>query len=377
MSSPRILFAANSFDVIGGAETSVLPWLDEAASRGCEIEFVLCRIRGRRADLLESRGIPVHFHRLYDHARGIDIPRLSGILGLARLLRKGRYDVLVGLQPPSHYFLRLAAFFSGVNPCPRIVTIEQGSYADRSYLYVTLDRLFQSRTDCFLSVSETLRTEFLTRSGVPFAKATAIPHGIAPKDDRPPDPKLAADAKGRQVIGCVARISVGKRQRLLVEAVRRIAMKTGRRPLLLLAGDAEEDPGFAGEIAAAGLSEDVRVLGHRDDIDAIYPLFDVFVLPSVVEGFGLVWAEAMAHGIPVITTRIAPMTEFITDGVNGLLFDVDDVEALEDCLRRLLEDTDLRERLGRAGKAYVRERFRPETQRRKYVDAFLGTGASL
>lgn len=373
MSSPRILFAANSFDVIGGAETSVLPWLDEATSRGCEIEFVLCRTRGRRADLLENRGIPVHFHRLYYHVRGFQIPCLSGIFGLARLLRTRRFDVLVGLQPPSHYFLRIAAFLSMVNPRPRIVSIEQGSYADRSYPYVTLDRLFQSRTDCFLSVSETLRTEFLTRSGIPFTKATAIPHGIAPPNDRPPDPKLAADTQGRLVIGCVARISVGKRQRLLVEAVRRVAMKTGRCPLLLFAGDAEEDPGFAGEIAAAGLSEDVRILGHRDDIDAIYPLFDIFVLPSVLEGFGLVWAEAMARGIPVITTRIAPMTEFITDGVNGLLFDADDVEALAACLQRLLVDPNLRSRLGRAGKDFVGENLRPETQRRMYVDAFLGT----
>jgi glycosyltransferase involved in cell wall biosynthesis len=176
------------------------------------------------------------------------------------------------------------------------------------------------------------------------------------------------------VIGCVARITAVKRQRLLVEAVRRVAAETGLNPLLILAGDTGEDPGFADEINAAGLSDDVRVLGHRDDIDAVYPLFDVFVLPSVVEGFGLVWAEAMARGIPVITTRIAPMTEFITDGGNGLLFDADDVDALAGCLRRLLVDADLRDRLGRAGKDYVNEHLRPETQRRKYVDAFLGTG---
>ena len=371
---PRLLFAANAFDVVGGVETSVLPWLDEAAARGCEVEFVLCRIRGRRADLLESRGIPVHFYRLYDHIRGFQIPRFSGILGLARLLRTRRYDAVVGLQPHSHYFLRIAAALSGAAPRPRFVVMEQLSYADRSAAYVALDRLFARRTDCYLSVSESLRREFLARSGLPETKALAIPHGIAVPLDRAPDPGLAAAAHGRLVIGCVARITEVKRQRLLVEAVRRVAGETGLNPLLLFAGDTGEDPGFADEINAAGLSKDVRVLGHRDDIDAIYPLFDVFVLPSVLEGFGLVWAEAMARGIPVITTRIAPMTEFITDGINGLLFDADDVEALAACLRRLLVDPDLRDRLGRAGKAYVLDQLRPETQRRKYVDAFLGIG---
>ena len=171
------------------------------------------------------------------------------------------------------------------------------------------------------------------------------------------------------MIGCVARITAVKRQRLLVEAVRQVVAETGLSPLLLFVGDTS----FADEVTAAGLSVDVRVLGHRDDIDAIYPLFDIFVLPSVLEGFGLVWAEAMARGIPVITTRIAPMTEFITDGVNGLLFDADDVEALAACLQRLLVDPNLRDRLGRDGKDFVGENLRPETQRRMYVDAFLGT----
>jgi len=374
MSTLRILFAANSFDVIGGAETSVLPWLDEAASRGCEIEFVLCRTRGRRADLLESRGIPVHFHRLYYHVRGFQIPCLSGIFGLARLLRTRRYDVLVGLQPPSHYFLRIAAALSGVSPRPRIVAMEQLSYADRSPLYVNLDKFFSRRTNCFLCVSESLRLEFLAYSGLSPAKALAIPHGVSDPGDRTPDPELAGVAQGRLVIGCVARITGVKRQRLLVEAVRQVVAETGLSPLLLFVGDTSDDTSFADEVTAAGMSGDVRILGHRDDIDAIYPLFDIFVLPSVLEGFGLVWAEAMARGIPVVTTRIAPMTEFITDEVNGLLFDADDVDALAHCLRRLLIDPSLRSRLGRAGKDYVSKHLRPETQRRMYVDAFLGTG---
>jgi len=370
----RVLLGANSFDAVGGVETSVAPWIDELEARGYEVEFVLCRIRGRRADLLEARGITVHHFRLYYHVRGFQIPCLRGIIGLARLMRRRGYEAVVGLQPPSHYFLRLALWLSGLVPRPQVVVMEQLSYVDRGWSYVTLDRLLARRTDRHLCVSESLRKEVLARSGLPPGKVIAVSHGIAVPEAVPPDAELVALAAGRLVIGCVARVTAVKRQRLLVEAVRRVVDETGLRPLVLFVGDDSEDAGLAGEIEASGLDGDMRVLGHRDDIGAIYPLFDIFVLPSVLEGFGLVWAEAMARGIPVITTRIAPMTEFITDGANGLLFEADDVEALAGCLRRLLVDAGLRERLGRAGKEYVREQFDPVRQRGRIVDVMVGEG---
>jgi glycosyltransferase involved in cell wall biosynthesis len=369
----RVLLGANSFAAVGGVETSVAPWIDELEARGYEVEVVLCRIRGRRADLLEDRGLVVHHHRLYYHVRGFQIPHLPGIIGLARLIRRRGYKVVVGIQPPSHYFLRLAVALSGLVPLPRVVVMEQLSYADRGWGYVALDRLLARRTDRHLCVSESLRKEVLARSGLPSDKVVAEPHGIAvPDGEMVPDGYLAELAAGRLVIGCVARVTDVKRQRLLVEAVRQLGDQVGLRPLVLFVGDDSDDPVFAEEIEAMGMGADVRVLGHRDDIGAIYPLFDVFVLPSVLEGFGLVWAEAMARGIPVITTRIAPMTEFVTDEVNGLLFDADDAAGLAGCLRRLLGDAGLRERLGRAGQEYVRERFDLMRQRGRIVDVMVG-----
>jgi glycosyltransferase involved in cell wall biosynthesis len=359
--------------VVGGVERSVAPWIDELEARGYEVEVVLCRIRGRRADLLEDLGIVVHHHRLYHHVRGFQIPHLPGIIGLARLMRQRGYEAVVGLQPPSHYFLRLAALMSGASPRPRMVVMERLCYADRGWGYVALDRLLARQTDRYLCVSESLRKELLARSGLPSEKVVAEAHGIAvPEKVEAPDAGLAEMVAGRLVIGCVARVTAVKRQRLLVEAVRRVVEETGLRPVVLFVGDDSEDRGFAREIVATGMAADVLVLGHREDVGAIYPLFDLFVLPSVLEGFGRAWAEAMAWGIPVITTRIAPMTEFITDGANGLLFDADDAGALAGCLRRLLCDTELRERLGGAGRDYVRERFDLARQCGRIVDVMVG-----
>lgn len=368
---PRLLIAANSFEAVGGVETSVLPWLDEALERGCEIEFVLCRVHGERADLIEEKEIPVFFHRLYWHVRGIQIPNPLGIWNLSRRVRRGGYDSIVCLQPPSHYFVRLAILISGSRP--RVVAMEQLSYRDRRACYVGLDRTLSGITDLFLCVSESLRREFLERSQLPSAKALAIPHGISiPGGKGDPDPELAKALKGRFVVGCVARLAEEKRQRFLVECFVRFARSRGDRPVLLLVGDDREDPDLVTEIARRGLAEDVFVLGHRDDILGIYALLDLIVLPSVVEGFGLTWAEAMAHGIPVVTTRIAPMTEFIREGETGLFFEPDDEGSLEACLERLARDPSKRESLGKCGREFVKRELDPIRQRRKYVNAFLG-----
>lgn len=372
---PKLLFVANSFALVGGVETSALPWLDELARRGCQLECVLARVLGGRTDLLTGRGIPVTFLRLYWHWRGLQIPNPAGILALARRIRQGGYDAVIGLQPPSHYFLRIAVLLSGRRP--HTVVLEQLSYQDRTWIYVQMDRWLSPVTSAYLCVSESLKHEFLRRSRFPAAKAFGIPHGIRVPAQTAPAADLQARARGRLVVGCVARLTGVKRQRLLIEAFEHICRRMETRPLLVLAGDDSEDLGLAQEVQARGLQEDVWVLGHREDVHAVYALLDVFVLPSVLEGFGLVWAEAMAHGIPVITTRIPPMTEFLRHEENGLLFEADDRAGLEACLARLIESPDLRRRLGEAGRQYVATHLDHDRQCGKYVDAFLGEAATV
>lgn len=366
---PKLLFVANSFALVGGVETSALPWLDELIRRGCQLEGVLARVLGSRTDLLTGRGIPVTFLRLYWHWRGLQIPNPAGILALARRIRQGDYDAIIGLQPPSHYFLRIAVLLSGRRP--RTVVLEQLSYQDRSWIYVQLDRWLSPVTSAYLCVSESLKREFLALSRFPAAKAWGIPHGIRVPAQTPPAADLQARVRGRLVIGCMARLTGVKRQRLLIEAYEHLCCTMASRPVLLLAGDDSEDPDLAKEVRARGLQEDVWVLGHREDVHAIYTLLDIFVLPSVLEGFGLVWAEAMAHGIPVITTRIAPMTEFLRHEENALLFEADNRADLETCLSRLIKSSDLRHRLGEAGRQYVATHLDHDQQCEKYVDTFL------
>jgi len=84
---------------------------------------------------------------------------------------------------------------------------------------------------------------------------------------------------------------------------------------------------------------------------------DVFAFPSTLETFGLVVAEAMLCGIPVVTSDMPPFTEFVEDKRTGLLVDPKSSSAVADAIEQLLEDAALRQQLGSAAKAFIEGHF--------------------
>jgi phosphatidylinositol alpha-1,6-mannosyltransferase len=116
------------------------------------------------------------------------------------------------------------------------------------------------------------------------------------------------------------------------------------------------------------LTEHVRCLGATDELTkwAAYELCDVFVMPSRVlsgldwEGFGIVFLEAALAGRPAIGGRTGGTADAIDDQVTGLLVDPEAPGALTQTIRRLLNDPDLRQRLGRAGEEAARNTYRAD-----------------
>jgi glycosyltransferase involved in cell wall biosynthesis len=103
------------------------------------------------------------------------------------------------------------------------------------------------------------------------------------------------------------------------------------------------------------IANHVHFLGHLPfaALAAEYRNAGVFALPTEQEGFGIVFLEAMASSLPIITTRVAAVPEVVSDGVTGLLIDPGDEAALTRTLEKLLREPDLRIKLGNAGRAHV------------------------
>ena len=139
---------------------------------------------------------------------------------------------------------------------------------------------------------------------------------------------------------------------ILAEA---IPLMTAARPTryVFVGPDMGEEGVLRQVVEASGVADRVHIQGQveADDLPGLYASADVFVFPTAwpTEGFGLVAAEAMACGTPVVASRIGAIPEIVKDGVTGLLFEPGDPQDLADKLSRLLDDDELRARMGAEG----------------------------
>ena len=165
-------------------------------------------------------------------------------------------------------------------------------------------------------------------------------------------------ARPRAVAGEVVLLAVGavvprKGYDVLVAALARLGNSSWR---LVIAGDRGRSPETSrrleADIAALGLADRVSLLGAvgSDELASLYASCDLFVLPSRFEGYGMAFAEAIAHGVPVVGTTAGAIPQTVPAAV-GVLVPPDDVEALATALHRLIDNPAEREGLAAAARA--------------------------
>ena len=191
-------------------------------------------------------------------------------------------------------------------------------------------------------------------------KPLAIVHNGTPLATLERAPPSAGPAR----LGIIGRFSAQKRHSVLLEALTRLP--PGSFSLSIVGG---VDQATQERVAALGLSSSVNWPGFVADKAAIYRELDIVVAPAVDEGFGMTVVEAGAHGLPVIAARSGAFPEVVRDGETGLLVPPDDPEALAKALQRLIADTGLRERLGKAARTHVAASFTVEKMADRFVAA--------
>jgi glycosyltransferase involved in cell wall biosynthesis len=129
--------------------------------------------------------------------------------------------------------------------------------------------------------------------------------------------------------------------------------------VLTVVGDGPDRKKLEDMTTQLGLEENVKFVGYQSQAEVREHMqqTDVFVLPSFAEGVPVSLMEAMAAGVPVVTTRIAGVSELVEDGVSGYLVPPGDPVLLADRIKTLLTDNQLRTRFGAAGRAKVEKDF--------------------
>jgi len=173
----------------------------------------------------------------------------------------------------------------------------------------------------------------------------------------PSEPGVIRSAKDAGLV-CTGRMVSAKGHRILLEALAPLAAE-GVPISCTLIGDGPERfslEALSGRLGIAGLVRFVGALAHQATLAEVARA-DLFVLASFAEGLPVALMEAMALGVPCISTTIAAIPELIEDGENGLLVSPSNVPALSDALRKLAADADLRLRLGQRARATVEQQY--------------------
>lgn len=235
-------------------------------------------------------------------------------------------------------------------------------FAVTHLLFNSLKRFSYQHAERVITVSEGNRDLLIQKYGMPPEKMTVVHNGIDCSRYHP-DPqagkRLREELSIRPeslVLTCVGRLAEQKGQKYLIAALEILARAAG--PLtLLLVGDGQLQAALEEDARNRGVAHLIRFAGFRGDIPEIFGISDIFVLPSLNEGFPLTLLEAMAAGKPIVATRVTGTTEAIIDGETGLLCAPANPEELAQKILMLIQDRPRREALGESAQQAALRRF--------------------
>jgi glycosyltransferase involved in cell wall biosynthesis len=196
----------------------------------------------------------------------------------------------------------------------------------------------------------------------PADKMTLVPNGVSDATlgwsaDRAEVRRSLGVPAGAPVVGALSRLAWKKGVRHLVEAMPRL-VESVPDALALIAGDGELRGELEAHARALGVADRVRFLGTRPDPLDLLAAFDVFVLPSVVEGMSNAVLEAMARSLPVVATDVGGNPEVVADGETGFIVRPADPAGLAAAIAKLLQAPELAREMGAAGRRRVEQRYR-------------------
>ena len=294
---------------------------------------------------------------------------LRAVWQLYRLIRRLRPDIVHTQTSKAGVVGRVAARLAGTP----IIIHTAHAFPFHPYLsapvrwvYVMIERLAAGLADLIMVDSESVRADGLRcRIVRDPGKLVTVPMGIdlqkfSPSPHGPANLRKAIGLGMRDlVLGAVARLVPDKGLECLVRMAARI-LSARSDVRFLIVGDGPLRRDLERLVSSLGIGKKVVFAGHRSDVPALLETMDLFVLPTLREGFGVVFAEAMAMGKATIGSRIGPVAEVVEDGVTGYLVPPDDPEQFAQRALGLLGDDGKRRAFGEAGRRRVEKLFSEE-----------------
>jgi glycosyltransferase involved in cell wall biosynthesis len=347
---------------IAGAERHLLALLPGLQARGLQVDLVLLVEMSLPLDdyltSMQGRGVSVERHTMRRH---LD-PWLPFWLRSAFQARKP--DIVhTHLLHGDLYGIPAAKSIGALTVSSRH---NEDPFRRQWPLRPVLRGLWQI-TDAGVAISSAMASFCEAIEGAPAGKVAVIPYGL---DHVRLDPaeRRAARAALRSSLGLdTESVLIGIASRLIEQkgvtyGLRAFAQIQAQFPQahLVIAGDGSLRESLVAEASHLGAAEAVHFLGWRQDVPAIMAGLDIFMMPSLWEGFGLTLLEAMVAALPVIGSKAGAIPEIVVDGETGFLAQPQDVQGLADALAQLIQDAPLRHHMGMLGEDRLETHFNAE-----------------
>ncbi|MCU0290721.1 MAG: glycosyltransferase [Thermoanaerobaculaceae bacterium] len=345
----------------GGAQRQVQAYVRHEAARGRPVRLLLLTAQGDApgADL-DGPAVPVE--TVYDrfrssrwrHLLAYCFPQSALVLALTGVLRELRPSCVWSWLFLANVVAAPAARLAGV---PRVLTSVRNLSAwkvwpeYRRWWYRLADRRAAHLSDLVVVNAQTLVADYAAWAGVRPEKLHVIPNGIdSERFLAAPWRDLRARLgipPGLPVVLTVGRLAHEKCQDVLIRCAARLRA-WGVEHRLVIVGHGELEATLRRLACELGVVDIVVFAGKTTEPQSFYRSADVFALSSRIEGMPNVLMEAQLFGLPAVTTRSGGSAEVVAEGETGFVVEVGDEEGFAAALRRLLDDRELRRRMGEA-----------------------------
>jgi glycosyltransferase involved in cell wall biosynthesis len=356
---------------MGGPALHVAYLTAGLSKRGYDTTLVagsLARGEDSMAFVAEDLGVPIV--RIDELGREISPVRdLVATVRLARLIRRERPQILHTHTAKAGTVARVAALLTGSRRPPIIVHTFHGHVLRgyfgplRSRFFRLLERWLASRTTALIAVSPQVRDDLVELGVAPQERFVVIRLGIELEERVDQAENYRAESRhylgipeDRFAVGWIGRMTAVKRTDDILIAFKQLR-DDGVEACLCLVGDGPDREHLERRAHELGVIKDTLFLGYQEEVAPFYAAFDALILPSGNEGTPVSAIEALAAGRPVVATSVGGVPDVVRDGEDGYLVGVGDTDGLADRLARLARDPDLRERMGRSGRARVLPRY--------------------
>lgn len=320
-----------------------------------EVHAVALTRGGPYAEILKEHGISLTILKKRWKFDPFCLRRLSA------LIRQRQPDVIHTWLFAANSYVRLV---SGGRGQPPVVVSERCVDSWKSGWQLKLDRWQIPRTARLVGNSNSV-ANFYREQKFPDERIRVVPNGIelparTAKISESERDRLRAEQFGlppkAKIVGYIGRLASQKR---IMDLLWSMVLLKDVDPnfCLVLVGEGPEREALERFARQLSVESHVKFLGHRQDTSSLLPLFDVFCLASDFEGMSNSVMEAMAAGLPIVASDIAPNRELVFDGVTGFLFPVGDRAACARAILFLFEQPARAERMGTAGRQRMATEF--------------------